>query len=216
MDYEMWVGPAPFQPYNPEKVHYNWHWQREYGTGEMGNWGAHWLDVCRWFAGVDYPNAASGQGGQFLVDDIKEWPDTQTVVYEFPKLTMLWEQRIWTGYGINGKRSGSEVGGDKGSIVIDRGGWTFYPKDGDPVEHHGSELNVAHAVSFAEAIRGDGPSTAPIEEGYKSAVLCHLGNIVATVGRRVEFDATSQRIVNDEEASALEDRAYRAPWNKKV
>jgi len=99
MDYEMWVGPAPFQPYNPQKVHYNWHWQREYGTGEMGNWGAHWLDVCRWFTGVDYPTAVSGHGGQFVVHDIKEWPDTQTIVYEFPNLTMLWEHFGNSGFG---------------------------------------------------------------------------------------------------------------------
>lgn len=215
LDYEMWLGPAPYHPYNENKVHYNWHWVRDFGTGEMGNWGAHWLDICRWAAGVDLPTGVSGHGGQFVTKDIKEWPDTQTVIYEYPEMTMLWEQRLWTRRGALGG-SGSEFVGDRGSLTINRGGWTFSPREGDPVRHAGSTPVVTHALNFAQAIRGEAPAIAPIDDGHRSAVLCHLGNIAATLNRRVAFDPASQSVVNDPEAAAMESREYRGPWRLPV
>lgn len=212
MNYDLWLGPGPERPYNENLCHYNWHWLRDFGTGEMGNWGAHWLDVARWLAGVELPVAVSGAGGTYVVHDDKEWPDTQTVLYEYPGLTLLWEQRLWTTYAVNERRSGVEIGGEKGSIVIDRSGWTLFPKDGDAVEYESSELDIAHAQNFADSIRGKATLTASMETGHKSAVLCHLGNITALINRRVEFDAESQSFPNDAEARTMLAREYRAPW----
>src|SRR5262245_49425695 len=48
VDYDLWLGPAPARPFNPNRFHYNWHWFWDYGTGELGNWGVHLLDVARW------------------------------------------------------------------------------------------------------------------------------------------------------------------------
>jgi predicted dehydrogenase len=215
MDYDMWVGPAPYQPYNREKVHYNWHWQREYGTGEMGNWGAHWIDICMWYAGLGFPSAASGHAGQFVTKDIKEWPDTQTIVYEYPETTLLWEQRIWLNDGLGGgRRTGSEIIGDKGAVIIDRGGWTFRPHDGDPVNHPASDLGVPHIKNFAAAIRGQEEPNSNIEQGHACATLCHLGNMVALAGRSLKFDPVSQNVVDDPDAKALQDRPYRGPWKE--
>jgi len=58
LDYDLWLGPAPYRPYNKYRVHYNWHFMRDTGTGYMANWGAHWLDVVRWFLNVDSPELA--------------------------------------------------------------------------------------------------------------------------------------------------------------
>jgi predicted dehydrogenase len=201
-------------PYNVNKLHYNWHWSRNFGTGEMGNWGAHWLDVARWLADLDLPSAVMGSGGQYVMHDAKEWPDTQTVIYEFPNhVTMLWELRLWTKRGMNDRGSGAEINGSNGSIVIDRRGWTFYPKDGEPVVHERSELEQAHALAFAKAIRDEARPTASMEDGHKSAILCHLGNVAATVNRRLAFDAATETIIDDPEAQALCARENRAPWN---
>ncbi len=212
LDYDMWVGPAPYRPYNEPRVHYNWHFMRDYGTGEMGNWGAHWLDVILWFLDLDWPSGVSGLGGTFVVHDAKEWPDTQTVLYRYPDLTILWEQRLWTEYPIHGETVGAELGGDKGSLIITRKGWLFYPKDGERVDHAGSEMEVAHALNFAESIRGQAEPVAPLAEGHLTAGLCHLGNIAAMVNRRIAFDAESQTIKDDEQATAMLGRPYRAPW----
>ena len=214
LDYDMWTGPAAIEPYNEKRVHYNWHFMRNYGTGEMGNWGAHWLDVLAWFMDLGFPKAATALGGR-VVDDIKEWPDTQTALFEYPGLTVLWEHRLWSRFGVGGGMgSGCEFDGDKGSILVSRGGWTFYPreKDAQPVRHDGSELVRAHAENFAAAIRGEAKPSASIFDGHKSATLCHLSNIAAVLNRRIEFDPSKQTIVGDDEASAMMGREYRKPW----
>ncbi len=211
LDYEMWVGPAPYQPYNKYGCHYWWHFQKNYGTGEMGNWGAHWLDIARWYLDVDLPIAVSGQG-QKVVDDAKQTPDTQTVIYEFPSVTLLWEQRIWTDYNINNSGSGIELAGEKGTLVVTRSGWTFFPKGEKPQRHEKSNLIRPHVQNFADVIHGKAACNAPMEEGAKSATMCHLGNLVAQLNRRLEFNAATQDFVNDPEASALRKREYRTPW----
>ena len=216
LDYDMWVGPAAMCPYNVELLHYNWHFMYDFGTGDMGNWGAHWLDVLRWLLDLDLPTSAAAYGGQFINRDAKEWPDTQTVLYEFPELTMVWELRHWTRFMPGGGQGNCcEIDGDKGSLIIHRGGWKVYPRDKNTevAEHGSSDLDGAHVRNFAQAVRGEAKPSAPIEEGHKSAVLCHLGNITARLNRSVQFDPVDQSIVGDPEAEAMMGRAYRKPWS---
>lgn len=215
LDYEMWVGPAPYQPYNEYGCHYWWHFQKEYGTGEMGNWGAHWIDIARWYLGLDLPAAVSGQGHK-IVQDAKETPDTQTVIYEFPELTLLWEQRIWTERRLNKESSGVEFCGDKGALMITRGWWAFYPHDEKPQRHDGTPLMGPHVHNFAEVIQGRAKCNATMEEGAKTATMCHLGNLVARLNRRLEFDAATHTFPKDPEANTLRGREYRAPWSEMV
>lgn len=214
MDYDLWVGPAPMKPYNENLTHYNWHWVKRFGTGEMGNWGAHWLDVARWFLEVEYPDRVSAHGGTFVTHDAKEWPDTQTVTYMYPDKTLLWEQRLWTGHGIEGRNSGVEIGGDKGSIFIDRSGWTEYPRDEKPIQHPNSELDVSHARNFAAAIRGTEKPNASLTEGCISAALCNLGNVAVQVDHTVRFDPKRYSFGEDATANALLGQDYRSPWTR--
>ena len=212
LNYDMWQGPAPEKPFNVNRVHYNWRFMRDYGMGEMGNWGAHWIDTVRWLADLDLPTAAAGAGGTFVTQDAKEWPDTQTVIYQYPNLTLLWELRLWTKYGVNAMGGGAEIGGDKGTLIIDRKGWKVFPADGKPEQHEGSELEIAHAKNFAESIQGKAKPAIDIVEGHKTATVCHLGNISVTLNRRIVFDTQTETFPNDDEANALAAREYRAPW----
>ena len=219
LDYNMWCGPAPMPPYNEALLHYNWHFRHDYGTGDMGNWGAHWLDVMRWLLDLGLPDSVSGYGGQYVVHDAKEFPDTQTVMYHYPELTMLWEMRHWSRYMPGGGRGNCcEFDGEKGTLVIDRGGWVFYPRDKDAEvqAHPASALEVPHVENFAQAVRGEAKPAAPLEEGHQSAILCHLGNITARLNRSVQFDPSAQSVVGNAEAEAMMDRPYRAPWVRGV
>jgi len=215
-DYDMWLGPAPFRPFNREKTHYNWHFVRDLGTGDMGNWGAHWLDSARHLLDLDVPGAVMATGGTYVIHDAKEFPDTQTVLYEYPHMTLVWELREWSPHPINNLGGGVEIRGEKGALIIDRGGWTFHPHKGEPQRHKGSEMVVAHAKNFAACIAGDARPAAGIEEGCKTCVLIHLGNLATFTHRRLEWDAAAETIAHDPEAARLLGRDYRAPWKMPV
>jgi predicted dehydrogenase len=212
-DYDLWVGPAPMHPFNKAKTHYNWHFVRDFGTGDMGNWGAHWLDSIRHLLDLDVPTAAMATGGTYVVHDAKEFPDTQTVLYEYPHMTLLWELREWSPYPITGDMdSGIEIRGQKGVLLINRSGWSFHPYKGEPQSHKGTEQELHHANNFADCITGDATPAAAIEQGYKTCVLIHLGNIATFTRHRLEWDAAANTIKDDPQAAKLLGREYRAPW----
>ena len=211
LDYELWVGPSAYRPYNRELCHYNWHWVKDWGTGEMGNWGAHWLDIASWNLGLPLPTAVSGHGGQFVVRDAKQTPDTQTVMYEFPGVTVLWEQRLWTKNRLNEDSSGVEFLGDQGQLVLTRGGWTVNPAEGEPQKHGGTELMQGHVINFAESIRGQATPVASLEDGLHTAALCHLGNLAVESGKKIRLSEEGVASTLEGEALPMR-RDYRSEW----
>src|SRR5437870_5665719 len=84
LDYDLWQGPAPRTPYHDNVIHYNWHWFRRWGTGEICNNGTQEIDVCRWALGVDRCIRVTSTGGRYHFDDDWEFPDTQEAAFEFP------------------------------------------------------------------------------------------------------------------------------------
>jgi hypothetical protein len=100
VNYELWTGPAPLHEFTRNRFHYNWHWFWDTGNGDIGNQGAHQIDVARWGLGVKFPNKASAIGGHFMFDDDQETPNTLNAVFEFdqpggkPKI-LEFEVRHW-------------------------------------------------------------------------------------------------------------------------
>ncbi|HUG90353.1 MAG TPA: Gfo/Idh/MocA family oxidoreductase [Planctomycetaceae bacterium] len=222
VNYDLWVGPAPFVPFQANRFHYNWHWWHAFGTGDMGNDGVHELDYARWGLGVEtHPLRIAALGGKYFFDDDQEFPDTQQVVFEWPgggsagqRRMLIFEMRIWSTnypfnidngvefYGTQGrmlvtKRNKLEVFGERNERIADA-----RPKE--PV----SGL-TSHHVDFLEAIRNDRRPRADIETGHLSSSLCHLGNIATRLGRTLEFDPGKEQILGDDEANGLLTRQYR-------
>jgi predicted dehydrogenase len=214
VDYDMWLGPAPNSPFNPNRFHYNWHFFWDYGTGEMGNWGAHWLDVIRWGLDLDVPSSSCASGGIYHPIDAKETPDTQMVVYDFPGLTVVWEQWLWSKRKIEGHACAAAFYGTEGTLVIGRGGWKLYGPDGGSVleESGGSPLESAHVTNFLQCVKSRKRPTADVEEGHKSAIMCHMANVSIQTGRKLHFDAKTETFIDDDEANTLLMREYREPW----
>ena len=219
VDYDLWLGPAPQRPFNPNRFHHNWHWFWDYGTGELGNWGVHLLDVARWGLNVELPTRVTATGGKYYFHDDQETPDTQIVTYDYPTAnrsqgpgkTIVWEHRLWHTHGIEGRSAAVAFYGENGTLVVDRGGWKIYDSR-EPLTSDSSEQARAHCQNFIDCVRTRGAPTADLEIGCTSSALCHLGNIAQRLGRQVQFDPATMTFGADEEAGRLLTREYRAPW----
>ena len=223
VDYDLWVGPAPFVPFQKNRFHYDWHWWYAFGTGDMGNDGVHEMDIARWGLGVEtHPTTVAAIGGKYAYDDDQQFPDTQYVSYEYPgdgsvgqRRQLVFELRLWSRYGLDeGIDNGNAFYGTKGWMLLSkRGILKVFDERNRPVEIPGTPPSMAnHQQNFLDAIRTGQPPTAEIAVGHLSATLCHLGNIAARLGRSLNFDPKTERILGDEQANALVKRNYRDHW----
>jgi predicted dehydrogenase len=215
-DYDMWLGPAPKRPFDPFRCIYNFRWFWDYSGGQMTNWGAHHLDIARWIAGAAAPEQVSGFGGRYALTDGGETPDVQEVTYQFGKVVVTWtSSEIATGKGFT-----LDIFGSKGMLTLTRGGFEVTPETSgkdkkpamEPLKVKGNDLNVAHARSFLDCVKSRQKPTADVEEGHRSATMCHLGNISTRLGRSLKWDAAKEQVVGDAEANRMLERPYRGPW----
>jgi len=219
VDYNMWLGPAPERPFNPNRFHYNWHYMWDYGNGDIGNQGVHQMDVARWGLGVELPTKVSGMGRKLIFDDDKEVPNVITTAYDYPKAgkmgkMLVFEVRPWCTNDEQGAKVGVIFYGDKGYMVIDS--YSHYKvylgEKGTPGPENSQEGD--HYGNFIDCIRANDPSkvNAPIREGHLSSALCHLGLISVKLNRDLTYDEAKNEFTGDAEATAMLTRKYRDPF----
>jgi predicted dehydrogenase len=217
LDYSLWQGPAPERPFRDNVIHYNWHWFWHWGTGELGNNGIHSLDICRMGLGVDYPLRVTSGGGKYRYDDDQETPDTHMVTYDFGDKSIVWEGRSWHRHGFDNSAFGIAFYGENGTILIDGSNYRILdPRDKEISKGSGSGSDTPHLRNFLDCIRNGKRPNADIEEGHKSTLLCHLGNIAYRTSHALVLDPKTHHIVDDRKAQALWKRDYRRGWEPKV
>lgn len=217
LDFDLWVGPAPMVAYQSNLLHGVWRWWHAFGTGDMGNDGVHDLDLARWGLGAEsHPRTITALGGKYFVDDDQQFPDTQTVLFEYDgegarKRQLIYEQRLWSPYVQEGYENGNAFYGTNGMLILGKhGGWQLFgPKNELREKMSGEVENTPHHRDFLECIRSGRRPNADIEINHLSAALCHLGNIATRVRRTLTFDPQREQIANDAEANALVRREYR-------
>ena len=219
IDYDLWVGPAEWRPYQSNFVHYHWHWFYNFGTGDIGNDGVHGIDVARWGLGMDsHPSFITGYGSKLYFDDDQEFPDTYQMAFEYSadgavdnKRLLLYEQRIWSPYREDESGTSTIFYGTDGMLKSAGSGWELFGPGNQPriIGDLPEDREDAHQRNFLDAIRNGTSLNAGIEAGHFSSTLCHLGNIAARTGRSIRFDPGSEQIVGDEQANLLTRRRYR-------
>ena len=222
LDFDLWLGPAPAQPYQANLLHSVWRWWYAFGAGDIGNDGVHDMDLARWGLGVEtHPSRITALGGKYFFDDDQQWPDTQYVVFEYsgaaPSGTprqLVFEQRIWSPYVQEGHENGNAFYGTKGMMILGKkSGWKVVLERNEPgPSMEGTFALPGHHQNFFDCIRSGQRPNADIEIGHLTASLCHLGNIATRVGRALQFDPTREQVLGDDEAAAMIRRTYRDHW----
>lgn len=235
LDYEMWTGPAPMRPYNKLVHPRSWRAFVEYGNGIVGDMCIHMFDMVRWMLDLGWPARISSSGG-ILVDKASKAniTDTQTAMFDYPDLKIVWQHRTWGEAPDPKYEWGATLYGDKGTLKASVYGYDFTPQGGKGQAMHRDvtyeleqypedktekdlEKHVAPAIrhhmqNFLAAIDSRGKPVADIEQGYISTTSCILANLSLKLGRTLAWDTQTGRIANDEEANRLLRRPYRAPW----
>ena len=212
LDYDLWTGPAEKRPFNPNKLHYNWHWIWNTGNGDLGNQGIHQMDLARWGLGKnEFPKTVMSAGGRYGYKDDGETPNTQTVDFEFDDALLQFEVR--------GLATNEELGVKVGDIFYGTEGVLAITSYTDWQAYLGPKLEKGpsgrgsgdHFANFLQAVRSRDVKSlnGDIEEGHLSSAYCHLGNIAYKLGRKLHINPSTESFVDDAQADALLTRPYR-------
>jgi len=211
LDYDMWLGPAPFTPHNDLKCSFNWYFIYDYCAGWIQSWGVHHLDIALWGAPslLASPLEVSGSA-TFPTDGIADTSITWNVEFrtaDGAKLCFADNKRF---------SQGARFVGDKGWVHVNRGGIRSEPasliktemKSGDERLY---ESNNHHA-NFMECIRSRCEPAAPVEAGHAATTLSLIADIATRTGRKLKWDWKAEKFIGDENANRYLSRAMRAPW----
>jgi predicted dehydrogenase len=214
LNWEMWLGPAPWKAYNSKRVHYNFRFWWDYSGGQMTNFGAHHLDIAQWGLGMD-------EGGPVAVDGTATFhPEKAHEVTESVRLTYTYENgvKLLCGQGQKDIAQGTRFVGTEGEVYVNRGNLKTNPEalaklSPDELGEIKLYKSTDHTKNFLDCLRSRELPICDVEIGHRSATVCHLGNLVARLGRPVRWDPVAEKIVGDPEAQAMTDRPYRAPYS---
>ena len=221
VDYDMWLGPAPKRPFNPNRFHFTFRWFWDYAGGLMTDWGVHLLDYALYGMNVTAPNSIMASGGKFgYPDDACETPDLLQTVYTFNDFTVMWDHAIGINDGAYGRTHGLGFVGENGTLVVDRGGWEVIPENVngktrmEAVPLHkaygGGGLDL-HVKNHLQCIKDRTPEKchASIQIGAHIAKFSHLGNIAYRTGKKLTWDGTT---FHDAEADKYLCKEYHNGW----
>ncbi|NQU25517.1 MAG: Gfo/Idh/MocA family oxidoreductase [Candidatus Nealsonbacteria bacterium] len=209
LDYDMWLGPAPWREYCGQSVGGGGWWHDyDYAIGFIAGWGAHPLDILVW--GYDTHKA-----GNWEIEGKAMIPTTGR-----NNVVMRWDVDFRFANGVKMKfRPGgdyTEFKGDKGWIGISRGGIKADPPELlktvlGPNDVHLQESRN-HGGNFLEAVKTRKDPVSNIEDAVHSDIISHVSDIAIRCGRKVVWDPVKEQFIGDDEANRMLSRAHREPW----
>ena len=212
-DWERWLGPAPWQPYNEERCSGNygggWRHVRDYSGGMMTDWGAHHFDIAQWGLGMDGSNPVEIIPPTCGAPEIRKTPDPEKgegLVFKYANGVPVY----------HGGANGILFTGTDGKVEVNRGYFRTWPDEigQEPLGANDVHLyeSPGHRQDWLNCIRSRQRPICDVAIGASTITTCHLGNIAYWLGRPIKWDPTKGEIIGDEEASRWLDRPRRGPW----
>ena len=213
-DWDLWLGPAPWRPYNSRYVAGGWRGYWDFDSGaKLLDWGAHTLDLCQWANGADDTMPVEYE------------PAGNTIACRYANGVKLILDCLQTPFG---QRPGwvQALGtcpvrfvGDEGSVETgDSGGIEVQPESlktelKEVTGKRESGLDVAtHTRNFLDCVKSRAPTAANSQVMRHSHVACHAAALAWILNRKLAFDPVKEEFVGDDEANGLRVRPARAPW----
>lgn len=232
LDWDLWLGPMRWRPYNPRYCHGVFRWIMESGGGQIRDRGAHVMSCALYFMNADHTGPVSIEAkGNLPTKGLWDTAIKMEVVYEFknPDWTLVWSQpgeKVPYFDDDKRKREGIRDGygavyhGDKDKLVVWVGDGQVYtelkavnfqvPPGGVDVYQ---SPRFDHREDWFQGIKTGRKTIMNIEAGAATANLCVLGNLSLVLGRKLQWDPVKQIIVGDEEARRLMGRPQRYPYH---
>jgi predicted dehydrogenase len=235
MDWDLYLGPAPWVPYNPNRHGANYRAWKDYSSGRVADYGVHRFDSVHQIMGCDTPTSGNATAYRYCLGGAGDHPDVLQATYEYPGWIMSYEAlelnsfgsmaRITEGLPHHGARpdgknrpNGMMFAGTRATLIVDRRALELIPEPDqegkiEPIAQGNDEPTGLHAQHFIRCIRdGDEPRCDALT-GHRGGIICHLANISHEVGRKLEWDPENEVIVGDPEAAKLMGKKARKPWD---
>lgn len=237
VNWDVFLGPATYRPFNKNRFHYKWHWFWDTGNGDFGNQGIHQADIARWALNKrTHPVKIQGIGKYLVLDSDQETPNIQHLTFEYEDGSILqFEVRGLATNSESDIRIGNLIYGSKGwmsienedssnnkvhlaEINIQPSGYSSYREEPGPVflndDPETADAVYLHFKNFTDCVRSGKwqDLNADILEGHLSTSLCHLGNIACRLERTLHFDPYSEKFIDDDQADGYLTKMYRAPY----
>jgi predicted dehydrogenase len=231
LDWELWQGPAPRREYTDNIHPYNWHWFKNYGTGESLNNGTHEVDVCRWALDVTYPRSVNASGGRYQFHDDWQFYDTMVTNFDFGDKMISWEGMSCNGMPLYRRDRGSAIHGTNGTVIVDRDGYDVMDLKGKMVDSYRvpkagktssadlvgrDSMTDLHFTNLIDGIRKGTKLDSPVAEGSVSVALLLTSNIAIDLHREIRVSPETGDFIDDPEATTMRARTYAPGWEPKV
>ncbi len=219
LNWDLWLGQAPKVPYIKERSHWRFRWWHEYSGGKLTDWGAHHVDIAQWAIGMDQTGPLSIEGTATFPQPMKNGFPTRTDTYNMPvdfEVTCQFPKDIIM--EINSKNNGILFEGEKGRFFVNRRKLVGKPVEelkNNPIseeelfELYGGSKPGSHMGNFFECMNNRKTPISDVFTHHRTLTTCHLANIALRLGRKLNWDAKQEQIINDLEANSWLSREQR-------
>jgi predicted dehydrogenase len=219
LDYEMWLGPAPWAPYTEKRVHPQKDYSRpgwlriaDYGAGMITGWGSHHNDIAQWGMGTEDTGPVAVEGrAEFPTDGLWDVHGSFHIEYAYANGVKL----ICADSKEN--KQGVVFEGSDGWIYVRRGHIESQPSSllAETIGPNETKLYVSnsHKANFYECVKSRAETVAPVEAAHRSCSVCLLGQIAMRLGRKLRWDQEAEEFTGDAEANRMLSKPMRGPWH---
>ncbi len=237
LDYDMWLGPAPYAPYteyrcSADGTKKTWWFISDYALGFIGGWGVHPLDIALWGGGKELAGPVEIQGtGSFSTEGVCDTATDWDITFEYTSGVKMHytavpiennadvvDRNSAYGHRYGATTShGTAFEGSEGWVHVDRRGINAHPKKILDSYIRPDEIHLPrsknHVRNLLDCVKARAKTICPVDEAVRADIVCHLSDIAIRLERKLKWDPKTELFVNNDTANRLLKRAMRSPWH---